>query len=611
MKSTTGPLARARTWAVSALLAASVGTAALGYHLADSASQTVAAGTSSTSSTSSGTTSSTSSSSSSSFGSTTAPGSSSGPAAGGHERVMSDVATMTPSPPAGASATGSSTFSAIGTTNRLLTTDPGVIADAVLVAQDHLAELDAAASRFREDSEVSRLAARAAHGPAWAFASPVLAAYLRAGLRAAELTDGLVDPTVGAAVVASGYDADMDLVRARGGRVGDAAPAPIPGWRSVTLEDATDRVSVPQGCLLDLGASAKGQAADTIARLLAERLPGGFLVSLGGDIAVSGEIPEGGWRVGVEDADGHVVQVVTSTGQAIATSSTRLRTWAADDGVRHHIVDPRTGRTAPAVWAQVTCAGASALEANAASTAAVVLGAEAPAWLAARGIPARLDGVDGTVHLVAGWPEPADAPGVARPDRHRGGPVMTNELLWYLSRATGIVSIVLMTSVVVLGMVVSGRRRPAGDGSTVVMATHRWLSLGMVVFLFTHVATAIAETYVSIDLISALVPFSSAYQPFFVGLGTLAVDILVAVLATSLLRHRLSPRAWKAVHWLSYLMWPFALVHGFVLGTANEPVLRAITAVCGVVGAAVVGWRLTTTHHDRDRRRHIAAQEWT
>ncbi len=310
-----------------------------------------------------------------------------------------------------APAIGSSTFSAIGTTNRVLTTDPGVLAEAVLTAKDHLATLDEAVSRFRPDSEVSRLAIRAAHGPAWAFASPVLATYLRAALRAAELTDGLVDPTVGTAVVASGYDADLDLVRARDHAVGATpadAPAAVPGWRAVTLDEATDRVTVPQGCLLDLGASAKGEAADTIAGLLAGRLPGGFLVSLGGDIAVSGEIPEGGWRVGVEDASGRVVQVVTSTGQAIATSSTRLRTWSAADGPRHHIVDPRTGRTAAAVWAQVTCAGATALEANAASTAAVVLGDEAPSWLAARGIPARLEGVDGSVHLTAGWPEPSE-----------------------------------------------------------------------------------------------------------------------------------------------------------------------------------------------------------
>jgi thiamine biosynthesis lipoprotein len=307
----------------------------------------------------------------------------------------------------GPGAIGSSTFSAIGTTNRILTTEPGVIAEAVLIAQDHLAELDAAASRFRDDSEVSRLAARAAHGPTWAFASPVFAAYLRAALRAAALTDGLVDPTVGAAVVATGYDADMDVVRARGAWTGTDPAASVPGWRSVALDEATDKVSVPQGCLIDLGCSAKGHAADTIARMLAERLPGGFLVSLGGDIAVSGTVPDGGWRVGVEDADGRTVQVVTTTGQAIATSSTRLRTWGADGATRHHIVDPRTGGTASATWSQVSCAGVSALEANAASTAAVVLGPDAPDWLTAHAIPARLDALDGTVVLTAGWPAPA------------------------------------------------------------------------------------------------------------------------------------------------------------------------------------------------------------
>ncbi len=306
---------------------------------------------------------------------------------------------------------GTSTFTALGTTNRVLTTEPTVIAAAVLIAQDHLAELDAAASRFREDSEVSRLARRAADGPARAFASPVLAAYLRAALRAAALTDGLVDPTVGSAVVATGYDADLDLVRARGPVLGSRAPGPstpvsVPGWRSIVLDQATDRVTVPQGCLLDLGSSAKGHAADTIARMLAERLPGGFLVSLGGDIAVSGTVPPGGWRVGVEDADGRTVQVVTTTGQGIATSSTRLRTWTADGVTRHHIVDPRTGRTAEAAWAQVSCAGASALEANAASTAAIVLGPAAPDWLAAHAVPARLDALDGTVIVTSGWPTP-------------------------------------------------------------------------------------------------------------------------------------------------------------------------------------------------------------
>jgi len=316
---------------------------------------------------------------------------------------------MTKTLPAPVPTLGTGTFEAIGTTNRILTTEPSVIAEAVLLATEHLDQLDQAVSRFRDDSEVSRLAAAAQDGPASAIASPVFAAYLRAALRAAALTDGLVDPTVGSAVVASGYDDDLAVIRRRADLV-PGAPAPVPGWRSVAVDDRTDTVRVPRGCLLDLGASAKGYAADTIARLLAERLPGGFLVGLGGDLAVSGALPEGGWRVGVEDADGRTVQVVASTGQAIATSSTRLRTWRAGGETRHHIVDPRTGTTAPAVWAQVTVAAASALEANAASTAAIVLGEAAPAWLESHGIPARLDGADGSLVRTCGWPADEEEP---------------------------------------------------------------------------------------------------------------------------------------------------------------------------------------------------------
>jgi thiamine biosynthesis lipoprotein len=166
------------------------------------------------------------------------------------------------------------------------------------------------------------------------------------------------------------------------------------------------RVSVPRGTVLDFGATAKAHAADGIARLLAGTLPGGFLVNLGGDIATAGPAPDGGWRVGVEAADGSVRQVVVITDQGVATSSTQLRRWTTGTGSAHHIVDPRTGRTASSVWAQVTCIAASALEANTASTAAVVLGVEAPAWLARKGVAARLDRPDGTVVFTPGWPRP-------------------------------------------------------------------------------------------------------------------------------------------------------------------------------------------------------------
>lgn len=186
-----------------------------------------------------------------------------------------------------------------------------------------------------------------------------------------------------------------------------------------------------------------------------------------------------------------------------------------------------------------------------------------------------------------------------------------NLILWYTSRATGIASMVLLTAVLALGMVTSGRRRPRGDSATVVMGLHRWLSLGMLTFLLLHIATAVAETYVSIDLISALVPFSSPYSTIWVGLGTLAFDLLIAIIATSYLRHRIKEPTWKAVHLLSYAMWPIALVHGYALGTANEPVLRWITVLCGAVGVGFAGWRAVTSHHDHDRREAIASQGWS
>lgn len=306
-------------------------------------------------------------------------------------------------------------FAAIGTTNRILVTRPEFLTEATLLAREHLADLDAAVSRFRPDSEVSSLCRLATDRPARVLASPMFADYLRAGLRAARLTDGLVDPSVGSALAASGYDADLDIVRRRpvpapGVPVRPvpprAAPAGVPGWRMIAVDDL-DRVQVAPGTLIDLGASAKAAAADRIAADLADRLPGGFLVNLGGDIATSGELPPGGWLIGVEDAVGRIVQVVTGHGQAFATSSTQKRTWRSGDPdapVSHHIVDPRTGRAAVTSWAQVTCAAATCLEANAAATAAVILGEAAPAWLAGNGIPARLDDQDGTHTTTPGWP---------------------------------------------------------------------------------------------------------------------------------------------------------------------------------------------------------------
>ncbi len=323
------------------------------------------------------------------------------------------------------------TFRAIGCDHAVLVTDPAALAPAARLAEDLVAELDRAASRFRPDSEVSRIAElrgaddESEENDVMVVVSALLGGCIEAALHAADITDGLVDPTVGRAVAASGYDADLDAVRRRAGDAPDRSavptqptePAPVPGWRRVAYDPRTRLLTVPRGTRLDLGATAKAYAADLVAERLAARLPGGFLVNLGGDIAVSGTIPADGWEIGVEDHRGVVSQVVVSTGQAIATSSTQVRTWTQAGEHRHHVVDPRTGHTAASVWALVSCAGVNAVEANAASTAAIVLGTEAPAWLEGHGIPARLDYAAppvgtatvvrfATVVTTPGWPTP-------------------------------------------------------------------------------------------------------------------------------------------------------------------------------------------------------------
>lgn len=187
---------------------------------------------------------------------------------------------------------------------------------------------------------------------------------------------------------------------------------------------------------------------------------------------------------------------------------------------------------------------------------------------------------------------------------------MSGELLWYVSRATGVVSLALLTIVLALGTLVAGRRSPQGSGATTVMAVHRWLSLGMSVFLVAHIVTAIADGYVDIGWLATVVPFTSGYETLWVGLGTIAVDLLLALIVTSLLRHRIAERTWRFVHWFAYAMWPVAVVHGFAMSTANQPLLRAATIVCGAVGLAAATWRLLTTPADRAQRRAVAAQEW-
>jgi thiamine biosynthesis lipoprotein len=332
-------------------------------------------------------------------------------------------------------------FEAIGTTVHLLVDRHSALAGAESALREFLADLDRACSRFRPDSALSRLNR---HGGPMAV-DPLLLAAIRVAVRAAELTGGLVDPTLGVSIEALGYDRDFAGVPARSPEPFE----PVAGghsWREIRVAGST--VTLPAGVRLDLGATCKAWAADVAARQLAAGFGCAVLVNLGGDIAVAGrpakdiavagrpvgdiavaERPAGGLAVAGRPASGDIEAghraggwrvrlaedcaggdrsgpVVTIRSGGLATSSTVVRRWQRAGVPLHHVLDPATGLPSLPCWRYVSVAAASCLDANTAATAAVVLGAKAPAWLAERGLPARLVAVDGRVTRTAGWPEP-------------------------------------------------------------------------------------------------------------------------------------------------------------------------------------------------------------
>lgn len=289
---------------------------------------------------------------------------------------------------------GAAQWTVWGTTARIVLTDPAQMASAVPLVRAELAAVDAACSRFRDDSEL-----REATRKGRMRISPLLATLVEAALEAAAQTDGDVNPTVGTAMNDLGYDRDFAAIEDFGALApGTVRVFPSANWRSVHLLGR--ELTVPEGVELDLGATAKAQAADRAAALVASRLGVGVLVALGGDIATAGPAPDGGWRVLVQDRPGDPQCVVAlPAGAAVATSSTVSRTWGDE---LHHIVDPRTGRPASRMWRTVSVAANTCLQANTLSTAAIVRGQGATRLLA--GVPSRLVTRDRTVLRLGGWP---------------------------------------------------------------------------------------------------------------------------------------------------------------------------------------------------------------
>jgi thiamine biosynthesis lipoprotein len=315
------------------------------------------------------------------------------------------------------------TFRVFGTTATLLLTDATAMPAARELADAELAAVDLACSRFRADSELTKVNKA---GGATTGISPLLATLIGEALRAARLTAGDVDPTCATALTALGYDRDFDEVKAqaRSGSRSKAASAPsapsaasgldapagrVPGWRKVELSTDPPQVTLAGGAQLDLGATAKAWAADRCAEVIAAQLNCAVLVSLGGDIAVAGAAPAGGWRVRV--TDDHAAgpdapgQTVAINAGGLATSSTTVRAWESQGRKLHHIIDPATGKPARSIWRTVSVAAGRALDANIVSTACIVRGASAVGWLTEMNLPARLVREDGTVQTTAGWPD--------------------------------------------------------------------------------------------------------------------------------------------------------------------------------------------------------------
>ena len=297
-------------------------------------------------------------------------------------------------------------FRALGTGCVLLVVDADATEVARRAVDAELDLIDRTCSRFRDDSELS--VANRASGET-VVVSELLMQALEVASRAARLTDGDLDPTIGSALRVLGYDRDFARIEPDAGAVLTVRVAR--DWRRLHLDRDSRSLNVPAGVEIDLGATAKAWAADRAAAVAARDAGCGVLVSLGGDIATAGSAPGTGWPVRIADshaagADAPGPTVMISSG-GLATSSTTVRRWIRGGDAVHHIIDPATGRPAREVWRTVSVAAASCVDANIASTTSIIRGERAISWLGEVGLPARLVGVDGNVVVCNDWPDDA------------------------------------------------------------------------------------------------------------------------------------------------------------------------------------------------------------
>jgi thiamine biosynthesis lipoprotein len=292
-------------------------------------------------------------------------------------------------------------FRAMGVVNTVAVAEPAALSAALAIAESQVAAIDEACSRFKPGSELSEV--NRAAGTGAVHVEPLFEEALVAAFAAAEMTDGLVDPTLGKHVDDTGYSVTFAAVAPVGPAL-EVVIRQVVGWRAVELDTEAHTVRVPAGVALDLGASGKAWAADRVAGAINKRLGTAVLVECGGDVAVRGRAPGDGWpvRVAIDETAPEWEDVLVREG-GLATSGTTTRRWRRGGVAMHDIIDPRSGSPAVTPWSMVTVAAATCLEANAAATAALILGDGGPRWLDACRLPSRLVAKDGAVRYAGGW----------------------------------------------------------------------------------------------------------------------------------------------------------------------------------------------------------------
>ncbi len=180
--------------------------------------------------------------------------------------------------------------------------------------------------------------------------------------------------------------------------------------------------------------------------------------------------------------------------------------------------------------------------------------------------------------------------------------------LWYATRATGIVSLALLTLTMVFGILTAGRVRSRSWLAVAQSDLHKRMSLLAMVFLAIHVLTAVLDTYVHLGWASIVVPFSSSYEPFWTGLGTVAVDLMIAVAVSSALRQRISVRTWRGIHWLAYGTWPVAMAHALGEGTDGFKLwMDVLAGSCAVAIGSSLAWRAIDHRRSKERAARVGA----